>query len=143
MTSGPDDDASWRERRREAAAEHAAALERKQAAESRRARELLAEFVLEATARQIAPVPLLAHGYTGGARYRTALRGWYLRQNESVAVGTDGEFYVLSVPATLRARLRGATPPASAPPLILGKGGRDGESIDLADALARILDPQG
>jgi hypothetical protein len=31
------------------------------------------------------------------------------------------------------------TPAPSDPPLVLGKGGRDGESIDLADALARVL----
>ncbi|QTE28734.1 hypothetical protein [Pengzhenrongella sicca] len=141
MTPAPaDDDATWRSRRREAAADHASALERKQAGESQQARALIAEFVAAAAARGVPAVPLEARSYAGRSRYRTTLRGWYLRQNESVAVATDGEFYVLSVAASLRARLRGATPPASDPPLILGKGGRDGESMDLADALARILD---
>ena len=139
MIAVPDDGAAWRERRREAADEHGQALERKRAAQSRQARELIDSFVRDATARGIAPVQLAARNHAGRARYRTGLRGWYLRRNETVAVGTDGEFYVLSVPASLRARVRGATPAASDPPLILGKGGRDGESIDLADALARIL----
>ncbi|MBE9937819.1 hypothetical protein G8C60_01520, partial [Cellulosimicrobium cellulans] len=67
-------------------------------------------------------------------------RGWYLRRNHSVAVGEDGEFYVLSVPGGVRARLRGVAVEPSDPPLVLGKGGRDGESIDLADALALVLD---
>lgn len=138
----PDDRASWRSRRREAAAEHGEALERRQAAQSRQARALIEEFVREATARGVPATPLVARAYDGRARYRTPLRGWYLRRNETVAVGTDGEFYILSVPSSLRARVRGATPVPSEPPLILGKGGRDGESIDLVDALARALDPQ-
>ena len=56
-----------------------------------------------------------------------------------MAVGTDGEFYLLTVPASLRARVRGADLAPSDPPLVLGKGARDGESIDLADALAIAL----
>ena len=142
MNDLPDDGAAWRERRRDAAVEHAEALERRQAGESLRARTLIQEFVRDATARGVPSVPLLARSYDGRARYRTTVRGWYLRRNESVAVGTDGEFYVLSVPASLRARLRGATPVPSDPPLILGKGGRDGESNDLTQALARALGGQ-
>lgn len=87
--------------------------------------------------------PLAARSYDGRARYRTPLRGWYLRRNESVAVGTDGEFYVLTVPPSLRARFTGVSPEPSDPPLVLGKGARDGESIDLADALARALAGDG
>ena len=137
----PDQGAAWRSRRREAAADHAAALERKQNAQSSRARELIGEFVRAATARGVPTTALMARSYDGRTRYRTPLRGWYLRRNESVAVSTDGEFYILSVPSSLRARIRGALPVASDPPLILGKGGRDGESIDLVDALARALEP--
>jgi hypothetical protein len=43
------------------------------------------------------------------------------------------------VPWSLRSRFAGATPVASEPPLILGKGARDGESIDLVDALRIAL----
>ena len=137
---GSDPDASWQDRRREAAALHAEALERQQRAETRQARALVEQFVRDVTARGIAPEPLAARSYDGRWRYRTPLRGWYLRRNQSVAIGTDGEFYVLTAPASLRARLAGVTPAPSDPPLVLGKGGRDGESIDLADALARVLD---
>ncbi|GAA2727242.1 hypothetical protein [Cellulomonas aerilata] len=136
---GAADDASWQSRRREAAALHAEALERQQRAETQQARALVADFVREVTARGVAPEPLAARSYDGRWRYRTPLRGWYLRRNQSVAIGTDGEFYVLTAPGSLRARLTGVTPAPSDPPLILGKGGRDGESIDLADALARVL----
>ncbi|HEY3438598.1 MAG TPA: hypothetical protein VGK35_13000, partial [Actinotalea sp.] len=68
--------------------------------------------------------------------------GWYLRRNETVAVGTDGEFYVLSVPRSMSALVRGTPVEPSDPPLVLGKGGRDGESIDLVDALAIALGDQ-
>jgi len=133
------DPASWREQRREAAAVHAEALERRQLAESARARGLIAEFVREARARGVEPTPLRARSYDGRHRYRTDLRGWYLRRDESVAVGDDGEFYVLSVPASLRSALRGASVPPRDPPLVIGAGGKDGESLDLPVALARAL----
>lgn len=131
--------ATWREGRREASAAHADALERRRAAESAKARALLADFVATATARGLAPVPLQVQSYDARHRYRTALTGWYLKQNRSVAVSTSGDFYVLTVPSSFRALLRGADLTPSEPPLVLGAGGRDGESIDLSDALARLL----
>jgi len=129
----------WREGRKEAAATHAHELERRRRAEAAEARALIAEFVAEARRRGIPPVPLKARSYDGRYRYRTPLEGWYLRRNQSVAVGTDGEFYVLSVPGGLRAAVVGARPEPSDPPLILGKGARDGESLDLVDALRIAL----
>ena len=138
--STPDDAARWREERRASAAAHADALARKQAAESQQARALIATFVERALAHGPAPVELRARSYDGRARYRTPLRGWYLRRDESVAVDTAGEFYVLSTPASLAARVRGVVPAPSDPPLVLGAGGKDGESLDLTQALARVLD---
>ncbi|MBD3779548.1 MAG: hypothetical protein IE923_09825 [Micrococcales bacterium] len=108
-------------------------------AESARARELIAGFVAEATARGVAPEPLQAQGYGGRGRFRTPLRGWYLRRDRTVAVGTDGGFYVLTVPPSIGARLRGVQPEPQDPPLVLGAGGKDGESLDLPVALARAL----
>ena len=138
----PEDD-DWQARRRDAAAEHERALQRRQADESAAAHALLVEFVAEAQRRGIAPVPLRARSYDGRHRYRTTSTGWYLRRNESVAVDTDGAFYVLGVPGSLRAWLRGVTLTPSDPPIVLGKGGRDGESIDLPDALAKVLERAG
>jgi hypothetical protein len=138
-TSSGADAAAWREQRRDAAAAHAEALERRQAAESARASAMIAEFVERAKAVGPAPVPLRARASTGGARFRTPLLGWYLRVDESVGVDVDGQFYVLRAVPSLAARLRGVTPEPSAPPLVLGAGGRDGESLDLRDALDRVL----
>ncbi|MNW53699.1 hypothetical protein D3C74_312680 [compost metagenome] len=136
----PDDVAAWRAQRTEAAAHQANELERRRALESAEAAELLREFVAEAERRGIAPVPLQARSYAGDATYRTRTLGWYLRKNRTLAVGTDASFYILSVQGGLSARLRGATLVPSDPPLVLGKGGRDGESISLADAIELVLE---
>nr|WP_297423296.1 hypothetical protein [uncultured Actinotalea sp.] len=130
----------WRARRRQAADAQAEALAQRQAAEHAAARRLLAEFVAEATRQGPPPVPLRARSYDGRHRYRTPLHGWYLRRNESVAVSTAGDFYVLGVPGSLRALVRGVEPEPADPPLVLGRGGRDGESVDLADALRVVLE---
>ncbi|MEK8228168.1 hypothetical protein NKG05_21980 [Oerskovia sp. M15] len=105
----PDDVAAWRAQRTEAAAHQARELERRRERESAEAAVLLREFVAEAGRRGIAPVPLQARAYAGDATYRTGTLGWYLRKNRTLAVGTDGAFYILSVPGGLAARLRGAT----------------------------------
>ena len=59
--------------------------------------------------------------------------GWYLRKNQSLAIGEDGSYYAD------RPEGRGSGSPVklkpTPPPLIVGKGGRDGESGDLADFL--------
>jgi hypothetical protein len=133
-------DPSWPERRRQAVAAHAAALDRRRAAETEQARALVAEFVRAALARGLRTVPLVARAYDGRSTYRTRLRGWYLRSDRSVAVGDDGEFYVLSVPASLRSRLTGAVVPPTDPRPVLGEGGRDGESMPLATLLRQRLD---
>jgi len=134
-----DDAAAWREQRREAAAAHADALARRQQAESAQARVMIAEFVARATAGGPPAQPLRARSSDGRARYRTPLTGWYLRVDESVGVDVDGNFYVLRTNPSLAARWRGVEPEPSDPPLVLGKGGRDGESLDLRDALDRVL----
>lgn len=128
----------WRARRGERADALGEALARRQRAESAQARALLRAFVDEAPRLGLDSVPLRARGDRGGHRYRTPLHGWYLRRDESVAVGTDGELYLLTVPASVRALLSGVRPEPSDPPLVLGRGGRDGESIDLQDALDRL-----
>ena len=56
-----------------------------------------------------------------------------------MAVGVDGEFYVMSVQGGVLERLRGTHLDPSDPPLELGRGGRDGESIPLDIALDRLL----
>lgn len=125
------EDAAWREQRRHAAAEQAAALSRGRSEESARARRLVAEFVREATARGLRAVPLRARAYDGRTTYRTGLTGWYLPRDRTIAAATDGECYLLVVPGSARARLTGVTLAPYDVPMQIGRGARDGESIDL------------
>lgn len=136
----PADAAAWRERRTAGAQGRADALARRKAAEHDEARRLLREFVAEVTARGISPGPLRARAYHGSATYRTRVSGWYVRRNGTLAVGTDGELYTLTVPSSLKGRLTGVEVSPTDPPLVVGAGGRDGESIALADLLRMRLD---
>jgi hypothetical protein len=131
---------SWADRRGDAAAEHAARLDRQRAAEAERASALIADFVREAQARGLPTVALRARALNGRTLYRTGLTGWYLRRNGTIAVDEHGAFFVMSAPTSVQARLRGATLAPSDPPLVVGAGGRDGESIPLPDLLRQRLD---
>lgn len=112
-------------------AELAAAQER---GESAQAQQLIDGFVAQARARGLAPEPLRATLFTGQS-VKTDQVGWYLRKNRSLAIGADGRYYVLTVPGGLRERLTGVRLEPSPPPLVVGRGGRDGESGSLVDFL--------
>jgi hypothetical protein len=133
------EDSDWSTQRGRAIAAHAAEQARQEAAQAQRAGELISGFVRDARERGLPVRPLLAHGYHGGARYRTGLHGWYLRPAHDLAVGEDGEFYILTVPGSLRARLTGVVVPPARPRLVIGEGGRDGDRIGLPELLARRL----
>jgi hypothetical protein len=135
-----DGELSWRERRREAAGVHAAALERRKAAETAQARAQLAEFVRVMKERGVEPRPLRASVAGSGTSYRTDVTGWYLRRNRSLGADTDGNFYILGVPASLKARLLGVRILPSDPPLTVGLGARDGESMPLEQLLRLRLE---
>jgi hypothetical protein len=142
VDAGPAGD--WARRRDQAIEAHAAELRRQQAAESDQAAAMLVEFARVASARGLPTVALVARSTDGRHRYRTGLRGWYLRPDGSVAVGEDGRFYILSVPPSLRALVTGVRMAPSAPRLVLGEGGRDGERITLRARLDSLLaDRQG
>jgi hypothetical protein len=108
-------------------------------AESQKAQVLIDQFVHDAQAAGIAPHPLKATLYTGQS-VKTDKRGWYLRKNQSLAIGEDGSYYVLTVPGGFRERIAGVKLTPSPPPLIVGKGGRDGETGDLREFLQRRLE---
>ncbi|MDE0573895.1 hypothetical protein ON058_10780 [Demequina sp. B12] len=117
----------------------AEALERTRAAQSREALALIAQFVEDARAAGLTTERLTARTYDGSARYKTNVTGWYLKKDRTVGVGTDGQFYVLSTPKSLKGLLSGVTMAPAEAPIELGKGGRDGESMPMADALAKRL----
>ncbi|MFC4144987.1 hypothetical protein ACFO0M_01850 [Micromonospora mangrovi] len=135
-----DEGREWRERQRRAARLHAEAAERERTAEHAAAAELVARFAAEAVRRGLRTTRLTAAAYDGRARYRTGLTGWYVDRAHTRAVDTSGRFYLLIVPASLRARLAGAQPEPAPPPLVVGRGGRDGESVPLEVLLSRRLE---
>ncbi len=104
-------------------------------AEARAAQVLIDQFVVDAKAAGIKPERLRAHLFDGGTA-RTNVTGWYLKRNETVGIGVDGSYYVLTVPGGFKERLTGVHVEPSLPPLIVSKGGRDGESGPLTDYLA-------
>ena len=130
----------WARRRREAAQEQADRLARRRAAETARAREMIAEFAREAQERGLTAGPLLARAGESKPTYRTGLIGWYLNRDGSLGVTTDGDYYHLAAPRSLRSRLTGVRLEPAEPPLQVGAGGRDGESIALDVLLAMRLE---
>ncbi|WP_432875747.1 hypothetical protein ACQPYH_24750 [Kribbella sp. CA-245084] len=131
---------SWRDERRQAAVEHAAALERRKASETAQARQLLTDFIATLRERGVEPELLRAPVVGTNTSYRTNLTGWYLRRNRALAVDVEGNFYILGVPASLKARVAGVHVVPSDPPLIVGQGARDGESLPLAELLRLRLE---
>jgi hypothetical protein len=132
-----------RRRRADAIAGKAAAVDRQREGETAKARALLADFVATMQACGVPPVPLRARVPGRRVTYRTERTGWYIRQNRSLAIGTGGEFLILDVPANVRSRIFGATVVPSDPPLVVGRGARDGESIELTELLRRALPQDG
>ncbi len=109
-----------------------------QEAEHRRAARIVSLFVAVAREEGLEPVPLRVRGYGSGSA-RTPLTGWYLRQDQSVAIDTAGRFYILTRPLGIRDRLFGVTPTDEPVPMTIGEGGRDGDIVPLRTALERLL----
>jgi hypothetical protein len=129
----------WVRRRREAAQEQADRLTRRRAAETARAREMVLDFAHQARARGITAGPLLARAGDSKPTYRTGLVGWYLNRDGSLGVTTDGDYYHLASPKSLKARMVGVRLEPAEPPLQVGAGARDGESMALDVLLAMRL----
>lgn len=119
---------------------HVRMQEQRRARESAKAQVLLDEFVRTALERGLATTDLTARTWKGSGRYRTGVRGWYLRLDRSVGVDPEGRYYSLLVPPRSLARFRGVEVSPSDPPLQVGEGARDGESITLAELLRLRLE---
>lgn len=109
--------------------------------EARRAQELIDRFLVDVAAAGVAPVRLEAQ-LLGGGKVKTDKDGWYLRKSRTLAIGTDGGYYVLLVPGGWRERLFGVTLQRSQPSLQVGRGGRDGETGELSEFLEWIIHPR-
>ena len=123
----------------EAAKRRQVLLDAQEEAESKKAAEFLRRFVAEAERTGLKPEPLQAIGYGGKGRAKTGLMGWYLKNDHTLAVDTEGNYYVLIRELGLLGRRRTQKMVPSPPPLILSKGARDGESMDLTTKLDQML----
>jgi hypothetical protein len=99
--------------------------------ESAEAQTLLDRFVAAAKEAGLPAEELTARPWSGRGRYRTGIEGWYLRKDHSIGVGVDGRYYLLATPKVPLGRWRTVSVEPSPPPLVVGRGARDGESIDL------------
>jgi hypothetical protein len=131
-----EDAARRRAERGERAAYHVEADRRRRELESVKAQALVDRFVEAARAAGLAARELTARSWSGRGRYRTGVVGWYLRRDRSIGVGEDGRYYVLVVPTERFGRFRRVTIEPSPPPLQVGRGARDGESVGLEELLA-------
>jgi hypothetical protein len=126
--------------RAERAAYHVEAQRVRRARESAKAQALLDEFARAARERDLATTELTARTWKGAGRYATGVRGWYLRLDRSVGVDREGRYYALLVPPRPFARFRGVDVTPSDPPLQVGEGSRDGESIAMTELLRLRLE---
>ena len=108
-------------------------------AEAKAAQEQLDAFVARLHELGVSPEPLQAT-LLNGSRVKTGQSGWYLNQARTLAVAADGTYYQLVTAGAALARFTGVKLQPSAPTLVIGRGGRDGETGDLADFLERALD---
>ena len=128
--------AEWEERG-ERADYHVEAQRRRSEQESAKAQVMVDRFVAQATQAGLATEELTARPWSGPGRYRTGVVGWYLRRDRSIGVGLDGSYYVLVVAPLRFGRWRTVPVAPSPPPLQVGQGARDGESVAL-DALLEM-----
>lgn len=129
----------WAAERSAAASARQAHLEARQDAQHREAEALLAAFAAAATRAGLPTERLRMRGYGGSRSARTHLHGWYLRRDRRAALDAHGNFYLLLAPLSLLDVMRGVRPCPSRPPMVLGAGGRDGDSLTLHAALERLL----
>jgi hypothetical protein len=130
-----EDAAKHRAERAERADYHVEAQRRRGEQESAKAQVLVDRFVAQATQAGLATEELTARPWSGRGRYRTGVVGWYLRRDRSIGVGLDGSYYVLVVAPERFGRWRTVPLEPTPPPLQVGQGARDGESIALKNLL--------
>ena len=126
-----DEDSAQRRERADRADYHVAEQQRRRERESAKAQVLVDRFVERATAAGVPTEELTARPWSGRGRYRSGVMGWYLRQDRSIGVGVDGGYYVLVVAPERFGRWRTVRLTPTLPPLQVGQGARDGESVAL------------
>lgn len=110
-----------------------------QRSEAVAAQTLINEFIAATAERRLQPEPLKAV-LMDGSRVKSDQVGWYLNKARTMAITPEGRFVQLLTTGGRLSRFTGVKLSPSQPPLVIGRGGRDGETGDLKDFLARALD---
>lgn len=131
----PNDDRAARAR------ELSAAQDRRRRQESEQAQALVNRFVEDAERAGLPAEELTARPWSGGGRYRTGIEGWYLKRDRSVGISRAGGYHVLVVAPRRWGRWRRLHLDPVPPPLVVGEGGRDGESVALETLIRIRLQP--
>ncbi|MEO5981375.1 MAG: hypothetical protein ABIQ13_03555 [Pedococcus sp.] len=139
-TDPSDEAVRRRAERAERADYHVEADRKRRERESVKAQAMIDQFVVQASDAGFPTQELTARPWSGRGRYRTGIAGWYLRQDQSVGIGTDGAYYVLVVPSERFGRWRTVAVEPTQPPLQVGAGARDGESATLEELLRLRLE---
>lgn len=127
------------ESRRQADARRRHELAQAQAnAEAQAAQVKLDGFLRRLEEAGATPEPLQAT-LLSGQRVKTGLVGWYLNRARTLAVAPDGRYFQLVTAGSAFARFTGVTPSPIPPTLVIGRGGRDGETGDLDEFLERAF----
>jgi hypothetical protein len=140
--SAQGEQSSWSQQRAAVLAAKEQALEHARRTEHEKATAILRDYIGRFEAAGIPPRPLRALPYKGTRPIRTPLRGWYLKHDRTIGVDVDARYYILRADGGIVGRLRGAAPEPVDAPLVVGRGGRDGETFDLVELLEmRVKDP--
>lgn len=125
------------------ARELGAAQDRRRQRESEQAQALVDRFVQDAVRAGLPTEELTARPWSGGGRYRTGIEGWYLKRDRSVGISREGDYHVLVVAPRRWGRWRTLRLDPVPPPLVVGEGARDGESVALETLLRIRLESGG
>ena len=107
-------------------------------AEANAAQVQLDAFVAKLREASVPAEPLM-DTLLNGSRVKTDKLGWYLNNAQTLAVGPDGTYYQLVTTGGPLARFTGVSVRPGTPTMVIGRGGRDGETGDLADFIDRAL----
>ena len=97
-------------------------------AEAAQAQVLIDAFLARGQGQGNRAGAVAGHPLHAGSRSRPTSAAGTCARTRRLAIGDDGAYYILTVPGGLKERLRGVTLKPSPPPLIVGKGGRDGDT---------------
>ncbi len=135
-------DEEWKSRKAEIFEVQERNLRRAEREEHEKATAIILDGIKRFREAGIEPHSLRALPYRGSRPVKTTHVGWYLKSDRTVGIDTEGHYYILSAPGDFMTRIKGATLEPKSAPLIVGRGGRDGEWFEIDKLLElRLHEP--